>query len=167
MDKNWLALYTKPRSEFKAEEQLLASNIQTYLPTLTRLKQWSDRKKKITEPLFRGYIFIYADEQERLISVEKQAIVRCLFDGGRPARIPDWQIENIRKMLDSDSEVIVHNGIVPGAKVMIKSGSFSGVIGTVINESSGKSISVSIDLLNRSVIARLPENCDLEIVKDQ
>jgi len=167
MDKNWLALYTKPRSEFKAEEQLLASNIQTYLPTLTRLKQWSDRKKKITEPLFRGYIFIYADEHERLISVEKQAIVRCLFDGGRPARIPDWQIENIRKMLDSDSEVIVHNGIVPGAKVMIKSGSFSGVIGTVINESSGKSISVSIDLLNRSVIARLPENCDLEIVKDQ
>ena len=69
-------------------------------------------------------------------------------------------------MLESDSQVIVHNGIVPGAKVMIKSGSFSGVIGTVINESSGKSISVSIDLLNRSVIARLPDNCDLEVIKE-
>jgi transcriptional antiterminator RfaH len=167
MDKNWLALYTKPRSEFKAEEQLINSNIHTYLPTITRLKQWSDRKKKVTEPLFRGYIFIYADEQERLISVEKQAIVRCLFDTGRPARIPDWQIENIRKMLESSSDIIVHNGIVPGIKVMIKSGAFRGVIGTVINESSSKSISVSIDLLNRSVIARLPDNCDLEVVKDQ
>jgi transcriptional antiterminator RfaH len=167
MDKNWLALYTKPRSEFKAEEQLINSNIHTYLPTITKLKQWSDRKKKVTEPLFRGYIFIYADEQERLVSVEKQAIVRCLFDAGRPARIPDWQIENIRKMLESSSDIIVHNGIVPGTKVMIKSGAFSGVIGTVINESSSKSISVSIDLLNRSVIARLPDNCDLEVVKDQ
>ena len=167
MDKNWLALYTKPRSEFKAEEQLINSNIHTYLPTITKLKQWSDRKKKVTEPLFRGYIFIYADEQERLASVEKQAIVRCLFDAGHPARIPDWQIENIRKMLESSSDIIVHNGIVPGTKVMIKSGAFSGVIGTVINESPSKSISVSIDLLNRSVIARLPDNCDLEVVKDQ
>lgn len=166
MDKCWLALYTKPRSEFKAEEQLIDSNITTYLPTITRLKQWSDRKKKITEPLFRGYIFIYADEQERLLSVEKPAIVRCLFDGGRPAKIPEWQIENIRKMLDSDSEVIVHDGIVPGVKVMIKDGAFKGVIGTVINEASGKSISVSIDLLNRSIIAHLPENCELEVIKD-
>lgn len=165
MEKSWLALYTKPRSEFKAEEQLNSSSIQTYLPTITRLKQWSDRKKKITEPLFRGYIFIYADEQGRLASVEKQAIVRCLFDNGRPARIPEWQIDNIRKMLETDTNLIVHNGIVPGAKVMIKSGSFEGVIGTVINESSGKSISVSIDLLNRSVIARLPDNCDLEVLK--
>jgi len=167
MEKSWLALYTKPRSEVKAEEQLTSSSIQTYLPTITKLKQWSDRKKKVTEPLFRGYIFIYADEQERLISVEKQAIVRCLFDNGRPARIPEWQIDNIRKMLESDTNVIVHNGIVPGAKVKIKSGSFQGVIGTVINESSGKSISVSIDLLNRSVVARLPDNCDLEVVKEQ
>jgi len=167
MEKSWLALYTKPRSEVKAEEQLTSSSIQTYLPTITKLKQWSDRKKKVTEPLFRGYIFIYADEQERLISVEKQAIVRCLFDNGRPARIPEWQIDNIRKMLESDTNVIVHNGIVPGAKVKIKSGSFQGVIGTVINESSGKSISVSIDLLNRSVVARLPDNCDLEVVKGQ
>jgi len=166
MDKYWLALYTKPRSEFKAEEQLINSNITTYLPKITRLKQWSDRKKKITEPLLRGYIFIYADEQERLISVEKQAVVRCLFDGGRPARIPEWQIDNIRKMLDSNSEVIVHNGIVPGVKVMIKGGSFKGVIGTVMSEASGKSISVSIDLLNRSIIAHLPENSELEIVKD-
>jgi len=166
MDKYWLALYTKPRSEFKAEEQLINSNITTYLPKITRLKQWSDRKKKITEPLLRGYIFIYADEQERLISVEKQAVVRCSFDGGRPARIPEWQIDNIRKMLDSNSEVIVHNGIVPGVKVMIKGGSFKGVIGTVMSEASGKSISVSIDLLNRSIIAHLPENSELEIVKD-
>ena len=166
MEKSWLALYTKPRSEFKAEEQLIASNITTYLPTITRIKQWSDRKKKITEPLFRGYIFIYADEQERLLSVEKQAIVRCLFDGGRPARIPDWQIENIKKMLESDSEIIVHDGIVPGAKVVIKSGAFEGVIGTVVNESSGKSISVSIDLLNRSIITHLPDDCDLEVMKD-
>ena len=165
-DKYWFALYTKPRNEFKAEEQLNSNNIINYLPTITRLKQWSDRKKKVTEPLLRGYIFIYGDEQERLLSVEQRSIVRCLFDAGRAARIPEWQIDNIKKMLETESEIIVHNGIVPGAKVLIKSGPFEGVIGTIVSGKAGKSISVTIDILNRSVIAKIPDDSSVEIVRE-
>jgi len=163
--KYWFALYTKPRGEFKANEQLIAEGIESYLPVVTRLKQWSDRKKKVTEPLLRSYIFIYGDEQDRLISVEQRAIVRCIFDAGKPAKIPEWQIDNLKKMLEKESHVIVHNGIVPGAKVMIKNGPFDGIIGTIVKGEAGKSISVTIDLLNRSVIARLPDNSSFELVK--
>jgi transcriptional antiterminator RfaH len=165
-NKYWFALYTKPRSEFKAEQQLTGVGIENYLPTVTRLKQWSDRKKKIITPLLGGYIFIFCNEADRLTSVEQPAIVRCIFDSGRPARIPEWQIDNIKKLLETDQDVIVQNGIVPGAKVIIKSGSFEGVRGTVIEGEAGKSISVSIDLLNRSIIAHLPDNSSLEVVRD-
>lgn len=164
--KHWFALYTKPRSEFKAEKQLIAVEVKNYLPTITCLKQWSDRKKKVTKPLLGGYIFIFANEAERLISIEQQAIVRCLFDAGRPARIPEWQIENLRKLLETNQDLLIHNGIVTGAKVIIKSGPLEGVIGTVVEGGTGKSISVSIDLLNRSVIARLTDDCSLEVVSD-
>ena len=115
-EKTWFALYTKPRSEFKASQQLAGVEVEHYLPTITRLKQWSDRKKKVTEPLIRGYIFIYTNENQRLASVEQPSIVRCVFDGGHPASIPDWQIDNIRKMLSLKSEIIVYNGIVPEQK---------------------------------------------------
>jgi transcription antitermination factor NusG len=162
--KNWFALYTKPRSEFKASQQLATVEIEHYLPTITRLKQWSDRKKKVTEPLIRGYIFIFATENQRLASVEQPSIVRCIFDGGRPASIPDWQIDNIRKMLSHKSEIIVYNGIVSGTKVKIKNGPFEGVVGIVTNNEMGKSISISIDLLNRSVITRVPQGSELEVV---
>ena len=165
-DKFWFALYTKPRNEFKAEQQLTAVGVTNYLPTVTLLKQWSDRKKKITEPLLRGYIFIYANEEERLISVEQQSIVRCVFDVGRPARIPDWQIDNLRTMLETKVDIIVHKGIVPGAKVIIKDGPFEGIIGAVVVGETGKSISVAIDLLNRSVIARLPDESSLEAIRE-
>jgi transcription antitermination factor NusG len=165
-DKYWFALYTKPRNEFKAEQQLTTVDITNYLPTVTLLKQWSDRKKKVTEPLLRGYIFIYANEEERLISLEQQSIVRCVFDVGRPARIPDWQIDNLRTMLDTKADVIVHKGIVPGAKVIIKDGPFDGIIGTVVQGETGKSISVAIYLLNRSVIARLPDESSLEAIRE-
>lgn len=164
--KHWFALYTKPRSEFKAEKQLKVVEVKNYLPTITRLKQWSDRKKKVTKPLLSGYIFIFVNEAERLISIEQQAIVRCLFDAGRPARIPEWQIENLRKLLETNQDLLIHNGIVTGAKVIIKSGPLEGVIGTVVEGGTGKSISVSIDLLNRSVIARLTDDCSLEVVSD-
>ncbi len=164
--KHWFALYTKPRSEFKAEKQLIGVGVKNYLPTITRLKQWSDRKKKVTKPLLGGYIFIFANETERLLSIEQQAIVRCLFDAGRPARIPEWQIENLKKLLETNQELLIHNGIVAGAKVAIKNGPLEGVIGTVVEGGTGKSISVSIDLLNRSVIARLTDDCSLEVVSE-
>ena len=164
--KKWFALYTKPRSEFKAREQLALLEVEHYLPTFTRMKQWSDRKKKITEPLIRGYIFIHANEHERLASVEQPSVVRCLFDCGHPASIPDWQINNIKKLLANESELIVYNGIVTGAKVKIKNGPFEGVVGIVTNNEKGKSISISIDLLNRSVITRVPHGSELELVKE-
>jgi len=165
-EKCWFALYTKPRSEFKAREQLALIEVEHYLPTFTSMKQWSDRKKKITEPLIRGYIFIHANEHERLTSVEQPSIVRCLFDGGHPASIPDWQIDNIKKLLTEESELIVYNGIVTGTKVKIKNGPFEGVIGIVTDNEKGKSISISIDLLNRSVITRVPQGSELEVVKE-
>ena len=167
LEKFWFALYTKPRNEFKSEQQLIAAGITNYLPTVTLLKQWSDRKKKVTEPLLRGYIFICANEEERLLSVEQQSIIRCVFDIGRPARIPDWQIDNLRTMIDTKTDVIVHKGIVPGAKVIIKDGPFDGIIGTVVEGEKGKSISVAIDLLNRSVIARLPDESSLEAIREK
>lgn len=77
--KKWFALYTKPRHEFKALEQLREVEVDTYLPTIAVTKQWSDRKKKVIEPLFRGYIFICANEIERNIAVTREAVIKTIF----------------------------------------------------------------------------------------
>lgn len=163
--KAWFALYTKSRSEFKAAEQIESVGVDFYLPVITKIKQWSDRKKKISEPLIRGYIFIFADEKERLLSLEQPSVVRCVSERGKPARIPEWQIDNLKRMLSSESELLVKEGLIPGAKVKIKDGPFEGVIGTLQEIDNQKTIAVSIDLLNRSVIAYLPRESELEIIK--
>lgn len=163
--KSWFALYTKSRSEFKAAEQIGANEVEYYLPTVVKYRQWSDRKKKITEPLIRGYIFVYANEKERILSLEQNAVVRCLTERGRPARIPDWQIENLKNMLRNEADFYIAEGLVPGAKVKIKEGPFENVIGVVREVDDGRTLAVSIDLLNRSVIAHLPKESILEIIK--
>ncbi|OGU37911.1 MAG: hypothetical protein A2315_14480 [Ignavibacteria bacterium RIFOXYB2_FULL_35_12] len=166
-EKFWFALYTKPRNEFKAAKQLEAVDVEYYLPTIVKISQWSDRKKKINEPLLRGYIFIFSNEKERILSLEQQAIVRCICQRGRPARIPEWQIDNLKKMLQTNAEFHIKEGLIPGVKVKIKDGPFQGVIGIVQEAEVGKAIVVSIDLLNRSVIAHLPKGSLFEIVRDK
>ena len=161
----WFALYTKPRSEFKAAEQIQDAGVQYYLPSITKIKQWSDRKKKVNEPLLRGYIFIFANEKERIISLEQYAVVRCISERGRPAKIPEWQIDNLKKMLTTESDVLVKEGLVPGVKIRIKEGPFEGVIGTLQEIDNEKTLAITIDLLNRSVVAHLPKESIIEIIK--
>jgi len=165
-DKCWFALYTKPRNEFKAAKQLEAASVEYYLPAIIKISQWSDRKKKISEPLLRGYIFIFSNEKERILSLEQPSIVRCLSQRGRPARVPEWQIDNLKKMLQTNAEFQIKEGLARGVKVKIKEGPFQGVVGVVQEAEVGKAIVVSIDLLNRSVIAHLPKESVFEIVRE-
>lgn len=156
--KLWYALQTRPRQEFKAEKQLSILGVENYLPVIMKKKHWSDRTKEIFEPVIRGYIFIKSDESERLISLEQISICKCLFDQGKPAIIPEWQIENLKKMLKVQSEYFVYEGIVSGTKVQIVQGPFSGVVGVIQSTSEKRMFAVSIELLNRTVIAHLSKD---------
>lgn len=162
-DKKWFALYTKPKHEFKAETQLKVSGVEYYLPTVIRVKQWSDRKKKVKEPLFNGYIFIYGNERERLIALEQYAIVRTIFFEGKPAIVPNWQIENLKKMLEKGEDVTVTDQLQIGSTVKIISGPFKDVEGIVYESSNQeRMLAITIDLLRRSVIVKIPRDSIIE-----
>jgi transcription antitermination factor NusG len=152
----WYALVVKSKSEFKAEDELSSAGVTTYLPSTTLVKKWSDRKKEIIVPIIRGYIFIYANEKERFYSLEQKSVVKCLFDVGRPAVIPDWQIENLKRVLESKPEITIENGIAIGDSVKIIDGPFEGVVGVLQSSAKGRTLSVSIDLIHRGIIVRLP-----------
>jgi transcription antitermination factor NusG len=155
--KHWFALYTKPRHEFKAQIQFESENIAYYLPTITRLKQWSDRKKKVIEPLFKGYIFIEATEKERLLAVEFNSIVKTIFFGGKPSIIPDYQINNLKTLLSNTNKVEVYHEIIKGNTIKITEGPFEGVEGVVYDVGKNDAmLAVNIDLLRRSVVVKIP-----------
>ncbi|MCB9209295.1 MAG: UpxY family transcription antiterminator [Ignavibacteriales bacterium] len=163
VEKKWYALYTKPRHEFKAETQLKACGIEYYLPTITKVKQWSDRKKKVTEPLFSGYIFVKGTEKDRLIALEQYAIVRSIFFQGKPAIVPNWQIENLQKMLEKGSDITVTDQLAIGSHVKIISGPFKDVEGIVYETGNQeKMLAITIDLLRRSVVVRIPRDSIIE-----
>ena len=60
----WYAVYTKPRWEKKVAERLLEKGIDHYCPLNKVIRQWSDRKKAILEPIFKGYVFVRTPEKK-------------------------------------------------------------------------------------------------------
>ncbi len=150
--KNWHVLYTHSRAEFKVDRSLKAKDIEVFLPVKKTLKQWSDRKKEIIEVLFTSYIFIFATEKERLLSLEDNLVVRCLCDNGKPAIIPEWQIENLKRMMNTDVQPEVIEGLLSGNKVEITNGPFCGVCGTIVKIENKNHLAISIELINRTVI---------------
>ena len=99
-DKHWFALYVKPRHEYKAESEIRDSSVEVYLPTIIVEKKWSDRNKKVKEPLFRSYLFILADEFDRINCLKISSVIKTVCFNGKPSIIPDRQIENLKRILD-------------------------------------------------------------------
>lgn len=165
-EKNWFALYIKPRNEFKVALKLDSVSVEYYLPTIAKVKKWSDRKKKITEPVFRGYIFIHGNEKDRITALTQDGVVRCVCFLGKPSIIPEWQIENLKKMLTEASEVLVSNKIEIGTKVKIIDGPFTDVVGVVTGEQEDKWLAVSVDLLRCSVMVRLPKESIIKFLEN-
>lgn len=164
-NKFWFALYTKPRHEFKALEFLRnIEEVEPYLPTITTLKQWSDRKKKVTEPLFKSYIFVHCNEFDRFKTLQDSSVVTTVTFEGKPAKIPAWQIENLQRLLAEKREIFVQDIVKVGTKVKITDGPFKDITGIVCqSDDKGEMLGITIDLLRRSVLVKLPAD---SIVKE-
>ena len=65
MEKKWFVVYTRPQQEIKVADQLSAIGISNYCPTVTLLKQYSDRKKKVIRPLLSSYVMVHLEEHQR------------------------------------------------------------------------------------------------------
>lgn len=101
MNKNWYVLYTKSNCEKKVNELLFKKGIEVYCPFNKVYRQWSDRKKQLSVPLFPSYVFVFVCEKDLpLLKNMTSKIVSVLYWLGRPAIIKNDEILEIKKFLN-------------------------------------------------------------------
>lgn len=124
---NWYVVYTKSKCEKKVAERLNEKGVTAYCPLVTKISQWSDRKKIVSVPLFSSYIFVQVEEKNRNRIFEVPGVVRYLFWLGKPATVKDSEIETIKNWLSAPEiyEVSLHKW-KKGDKIMLDSGPFIG-----------------------------------------
>ena len=132
MEKKWFVVYTKPQQELKVARELSALGITNYCPTITLVKQYSDRKKKVIRPLLSSYVMVELEEKERNKVFACSGIVRYLFFLGKPAVIPATQINLMRDHLNWVYNDFKVTTLSVGDSHMITQGPFSGISGRVV-----------------------------------
>jgi transcriptional antiterminator RfaH len=134
----WLAIYTKSKNEKKVTEELLKMGIETYCPMVTEIKQWSDRKKKVETPLIPSYVFVNIDAQHKNEVFQVNGVVRYLFWLGKPAKVRDIEILQLKERLKETVASVEIKNLKPGDTVGIKEGPFKGKEGVVQQMSTNK-----------------------------
>ena len=142
---NWYVVYTRPRWEKKISTLLDNRGIENYLPLNKVLKQWSDRKKIVYEPLFKGYLFIKIAEKEKWDVKLVDGILNYVHWLGKPAVVKESDIENIKKFLQEfDNVQVVDKSLQKGDEVIVQQGIMMNYKGIVLEVLHNKAI-VNID----------------------
>ena len=130
--KKWFAVYTRPRWEKKVHKLLEEKGIESYCPLNKVHRKWSDRIKIIDEPLFKSYVFVKVNEEEKTMVRMVNGVVNFIYWLGKPASIKEKEIDTIKRFLNDHHDVEVRAvDIKAGKKVMVQSGILMGKEGTV------------------------------------
>ena len=151
---HWHALYVRSRAEKKVYDQLIDLGYEAYLPLITRIKQWSDRRKKVVEPLFKSYVFVRNNERQHYYILGVYGVVRFVTFEHQSVVVPEKQILAIKKYIDNpleDEEEMNGLQLKAGQLVRITNGPMQGIMGHLVSVKSKRYLLVNIDVVGQSI----------------
>src|SRR5215208_4290734 len=78
---SWFAVYVQSRQERIVASSLMSKGFEICLPMTTTVRQWSDRRKLVEEPVFPGYLFCKFDAKRRTPVLRTAGVVQILGAG--------------------------------------------------------------------------------------
>jgi transcriptional antiterminator RfaH len=153
----WYPVYTHPRAEKSAYQLLLAKGITSYLPLRKELRQWSDRKKWVEEPLLKSYLFVWISAREYSEVLMTKGLCRFIYFSGKIASVPERHIENLRLLLASEAELeVTGRKYKKGENVEVIAGPLMGLRGELIEVYSQKRLLVRLGDTGQSLLVHIP-----------
>ena len=151
----WFALVVRPHHEQTVRDGLTMKGLENFLPQYTAMRHWSDRSKRLSLPLFPGYVFCRF-EPGRPTPVLRTPGVRSAVSFGKIlTSIPESDIQRLRLIVDSGSGVEPWPYIQVGQRMRINAGPLAGLDGILQEVRNTWRIVVGVDLLQRSIAVQL------------
>lgn len=144
----WFALQVKPKYELLVETSLHNKGFEGFAPTYVCTREWSDRKKHITLPLFPGYVFCRFNTEVRAPIVSTPGVIRIL---GNDSAIPDGEIEAIRTVVSKGIASRPCSYLDVGTRVQIITGPLTGVTGILVSHTNLHRLILSVTLVRGSI----------------
>jgi transcription antitermination factor NusG len=161
----WYAVYTKSNYEKKVASLLSHRGITNYLPVWKEMHSWTDRRKVVDVPVFRGYVFARFEDsgRNRLTILQTPGVARIVSTCGGIEPIPEGEIVAVQQLLTSGVKCAPHPFLQEGDWVRVTKGPLQGVEGLFLRQKGPTRLLISVSLISQSVAVEI-EAVDIEIV---
>ena len=165
----WYVVYTKPREEERAESNLRAWGVQTFMPRLKEpcCSRGTGKAHTTVKHLFPRYIFAKFNCDTTLNKVNAtRGVCYVVAFGQTPCPVDEVVIETIQSQIGAEGFVRIDDDISSGGKVIMRDGPFKSLQGTVDRETADRNqvvvllSSVSYQgrlLINKALIKKNPD----------
>jgi len=162
---NWYAVHTRARHERAVAHRLREQGVNTFLPLVTEVHRWSDRRKSVEVPLFGCYVFVKLPPtgEDRLRVLRIDGVFRFVGTRGVGTPIAESQIEAVRTLIGQQVPWSTHSFLQIGQRVRVRGGSLDGVEGILLSRNDDNTLVISIDAIQRSLSVRI-QGYDVEPV---
>ena len=150
----WFALTVAPRKEKITAQTLRAEGFEDFLPLYSTKHRWSDRIKKVENPLFPGYVFCRFSPRDRQAVLKTPGVVSIVSFGKIPEPIQDDEIAALQAVCRSGLTATPYPNPEVGSKVRLHEGPLRGLEGILVEDKKTRLV-LSLTLLQRSVAVEI------------
>jgi transcription antitermination factor NusG len=154
---SWYGLQTRPRHEKIVAQRLGERGVTTFLPLVSEVHRWSDRKKTVEVPLFGCYVFakFASNRSDRLRVLRVDGVFGLVGTKGEGTPIPDQQIDAVQSLVETQLPWSSHPFLKIGQRVRVTSGVLDGLEGILVSRNGDRSLVISVDAIQRSLAVRV------------
>jgi transcriptional antiterminator RfaH len=156
--KHWYVIYTKPRAEEVAEEELEKKAISVFLPRIRQIRFRKHRLREHIEPLFPNYIFArFTIPDDYYDVIWTKGVKRIVGGGVMPVPLDDSVVIFLKQQSDERDLIQPKRNLKTGDRVRVKQGPLRGLWGVVRGEINAKGrIRILMDILRSGTRVELP-----------
>jgi len=155
----WYALHTRSQHEKSVVNHLERRGIKTFLPLISEVHRWSDRRKVVQLPVFSCYAFVHMRllAELRYQVMQTSGVLGFVGARGKGIPIPEGQIENLRALLSSAAPYTLCPFLQVGRRVRIRGGALDGIEGLLTGRNGDRTLVISVEPIERSISVRIEQ----------
>jgi transcriptional antiterminator RfaH len=151
-DLAWYCARTKPKHEHIAAANVRKNlGLEVFNPQLRVERSTRRCVVRAVEPLFPCYIFVRCRIEEKLSEIRyANGVSTMVHFGDKIPVVSDSVIHDLQEWFKAEEPVTVHDGLLPGAEVILTDGAFVGMQASVLRVLPARDrIQVLFDILGR------------------
>ena len=152
-NRNWYAVYTRPRHEKRVDQHCRVRHIDSFCPVYKSTRRWRDGSEVTLDlPLFPGYLFVRIPRSARVSVLTLPGVLAIVSNSDRQmAAVSDQEISRLKRGLSAYTAE-PHAGVVKsGQRVRIRSGPFAGMTGIAIRVKGFERVVLRIEVIMKSI----------------